>query len=78
MLFRFLLLKIPFIKAFTILIFNIILGKAVLYKNVIDISLVSVDSSSSSNFRDKNIDFFLISVLGLFLRFREKALESLC
>ena len=61
---------------FTILISNIILNKVILYKNAIDISLDSINGSSNNNFRNKNIDSFLISTLGLFLRFREKVLKS--
>ena len=72
------LLKILPIKVSVILIFNVILGKVVLYKNVTDAGLVSVDGGSGGNFGDKNINFFLISVLGLFLRSGEEVLESLC
>ena len=61
-----------------ILISNVALGKVVLYKNAINAGLVSINGGNSGNFRDKDIDFFLISALGLFLKFREKALKSLC
>ena len=62
---------------FTILIFNITLSKAVLYKNAIDTGLNSINSSSNSSFRDKDIDSFLTSALGSFLRFKKKVLKSL-
>ena len=60
------------------LIFNVVLGKVVLYKDVTNAGLVSIDGSSGSNFGNKDINSFLISALGLFLRFREEVLESLC